>query len=58
MELKIMLSHLLLNYDVTLPDGAKEVPKPMLLSLLVMPNLNGRVIIKPRVGQAAQDLEL
>ncbi|KAJ7356763.1 cytochrome P450 [Mycena albidolilacea] len=58
MVLKIMLSHLLLNYDVTLPDGAKEVPKPMLLSLLVMPNLTGRVIIKPRVGQAAQDLEL
>ncbi|KAF7347451.1 Ent-kaurene oxidase [Mycena venus] len=27
MELKIMLAHMLLNYDISLPDGAKEAPK-------------------------------
>jgi len=56
MELKTMLSHLLLHYDVSLPDGAKEVPKPMSFGGGVMPNVKASVVITPRVGQAGQDL--
>ncbi|KAJ7269284.1 cytochrome P450 [Mycena haematopus] len=38
MELKIMLSHLLLNYDVSLADGAKEAPKPIRFGSSVVPD--------------------
>ncbi|KAF7337635.1 Ent-kaurene oxidase [Mycena sanguinolenta] len=56
MELKIMLSHLLLNYDLSLPDGAKEAPKPTLFSTATIPDTKASVVLKPRVGQAGQDL--
>ncbi|KAK7063842.1 Ent-kaurene oxidase [Favolaschia claudopus] len=55
MELKIMLSHLLLHYDVSLPDGAKEVPRPMVFASAVMPNPKASVVITPRVGQPGQE---
>ena len=56
MELKIMLSHLLLNYDMSLPDGAKEVPKPRVFGGSVIPNPKASVILTPRAGQVGQDL--
>jgi cytochrome P450 len=56
MELKIMLSHLLLNYDVSLADGTKKVPKPTTFGSGVMPDTKACVTITPRVGQAGQDL--
>ncbi|KAF7352746.1 Ent-kaurene oxidase [Mycena venus] len=55
MELKIMLAHMLLNYDVSLPDGAKEAPKVMRLNTAVMPDVKACLVITPRVGQM-QDL--
>ncbi|KAJ6520279.1 cytochrome P450 [Mycena sanguinolenta] len=56
MELKIMISHLLLHYDLSLPDGAKEAPKPRLFNSAVVPDTKACIILKPRVGQAGQDL--
>ncbi|KAF7337632.1 Ent-kaurene oxidase [Mycena sanguinolenta] len=56
MELKLMISHLLLNYDLSLPGGAKEAPKPKFFNSTVLPDTKARVILKPRVGQAGQDL--
>ncbi|KAF7337628.1 Ent-kaurene oxidase [Mycena sanguinolenta] len=56
MELKIILSHLLLNYDLSLPGGAKEAPKPMFFNSTVIPDTKACVVLKPRVGQAGQDL--
>ncbi|KAF7337643.1 Ent-kaurene oxidase [Mycena sanguinolenta] len=56
MELKIMISHLLLNYDLSFPDGTKEVPKPRLFNQAVFPDTKACVVLKPRVGQAGQDL--
>ncbi|KAF8204327.1 cytochrome P450 [Mycena galopus ATCC 62051] len=56
MELKIMLSHLLLNYDVRLADGATEAPKPTTFAHSVVPDMKARVTLTPRVGQADQDL--
>ncbi|KAJ6520276.1 cytochrome P450 [Mycena sanguinolenta] len=55
MELKIMISHLLLHYDLSLPDGAKEAPKPLLFNSAVIPDTKACVVLKPRVGQAGQD---
>ncbi|KAK7026177.1 Ent-kaurene oxidase [Favolaschia claudopus] len=54
MELKIVLSHLLLHYEVSLADGAKEVPKPVVLSSNMIPNRSASVVITPRLGQAGQ----
>ncbi|KAK7063838.1 Ent-kaurene oxidase [Favolaschia claudopus] len=54
MELKILLSHLLLHYDVSLADGAKEVPKPTVFSSNTIPSLSARAVITPRLGQAGQ----
>jgi hypothetical protein len=56
MELKTMLAHMLLNYDLSLPDGVKTVPKPMALNGSVLPNPNACVVVRPRVGQVGQDL--
>ncbi|KAF7347453.1 hypothetical protein MVEN_01501300 [Mycena venus] len=56
MELKIILSHMLLNYDISLPDGMKEAPKAMRLSTFVMPDVNACLVITPRVEQLGQDL--
>ncbi|KAJ7361121.1 cytochrome P450 [Mycena albidolilacea] len=56
MELKTMLAHMLLNYDLSLPDGVKTVPKPMKLSGFVMPNPSACIVLAPRVGQVGQDL--
>ena len=56
MELKIMISHLLLHYDLSLPDGAKEAPKPLLFNSAVIPDTKACVVLKPRVGQAGEDL--
>ncbi|KAF8204330.1 cytochrome P450 [Mycena galopus ATCC 62051] len=57
MELKIMLSHLLLNYDVRLADGAKEAPKSITFAHNVMPDMKACVTLTPRVGQAGQNLQ-
>ncbi|KAF7347450.1 Ent-kaurene oxidase [Mycena venus] len=56
MELKVMLAHMLLNYDVSLPDGAKEAPKAMRFNTGVMPDVKAYLVITPRVGQMGQDL--
>ncbi|KAF8204329.1 cytochrome P450 [Mycena galopus ATCC 62051] len=56
MELKIMLAHLLLNYDVNLADGLTAVPKPASFNTGMMPDMKACVTLTPRVGQAGQDL--
>ncbi|KAK7063836.1 Ent-kaurene oxidase [Favolaschia claudopus] len=54
MELKVLLSNLLLHYEVNLADGAKEVPQPTVLSSNMVPNRSARAVITPRPGQAGQ----
>ncbi|KAL0059609.1 hypothetical protein AAF712_013660 [Marasmius tenuissimus] len=46
--LKLLLGHLLLNYDVKLPDGAK-LPEPTWLGSALLPNTSAGVLFRKRM---------
>jgi hypothetical protein len=53
MELKIMLAHLLLNYDFSFPEGVTERPKNLVIYGAVVPDTKAKLVFTPRVNQAA-----
>ena len=48
MELKVMLAIILLNWDVSLPEGVKERPKNMAFQLAIVPPPRGELVFTKR----------
>jgi len=48
MELKIMLAHILLEYDVKYPPSITERPRNTTFNGAIIPDTNARLIFKPR----------
>ena len=55
MELKVILAHMLSNYDVSFPEGVTGRPKNMVLNNIVLPDGKAKLVFTPRlqVGQEA-----
>ncbi|CAA7263163.1 unnamed protein product [Cyclocybe aegerita] len=54
MELKIMLAHILLKYDVSLPPGITERPKNVIFNGAIVPDTKANLIFKPRSGHGGK----
>ena len=50
MELKIILATILLNWDVSLPEGVKERPKNVVFQTITMPPLKAELVFTKRSG--------
>jgi len=50
MELKIMLSHILLHYDVALPPGIKQRVPNITFNGGIVPNPKAELVFIPRSG--------
>jgi hypothetical protein len=48
MELKVMLAHLLLNYDFSFPQGVTERPKNLTIYSAVIPDTKAKLVFTPR----------
>jgi len=48
MELKVMLAVILLNWDVSLPEGVKERPKNMTFQVAIMPPPKAELVFTKR----------
>jgi len=48
MELKIMLSHVLLNYDITLPPGIKQRASNFIFNGAIVPDPKAQLVFIPR----------
>lgn len=48
MELKIMLSHILLHYDVALPSGIKQRAPNFIFNGAIVPDQKAQLIFIPR----------
>lgn len=48
MELKIMVAHILLRYDVSLPPGATSRPKNIIFNGAIVPDPKAHLILTPR----------
>jgi hypothetical protein len=48
MELKIMVAHILLRYDVSLPPGAISRPKNIIFNGAIVPDPKAHLILTPR----------
>jgi len=48
MELKIVLATIVLNWDVSLPDGVKERPKNMVFQTAIMPPPKAELVFTKR----------
>ena len=53
MELKVMLAHLLLNYDISFPAGITERPKNVMIHIGVLPDSKAKLVFTPRVSRVA-----
>ncbi|KAF8161079.1 cytochrome P450 [Crassisporium funariophilum] len=51
MELKIMLAHFLLHYDISLPPGITERPENMQFNGAIIPDPKAHLIFTPRVRE-------
>lgn len=51
MELKIMLAHILLNYDFRFPDGITTRPANVYVEVYVAPNTQAKLVFKKRPQQ-------
>ena len=49
MELKVILAIILLNWDVSLPEGVKERPKNMSVGVAVMPPPKAELVFTKRL---------
>ena len=49
MELKVILAIILLNWDVSLPEGVKERPKNMTLHVSVLPPPKAELVFTKRL---------
>jgi len=50
MELKIVLATILLNWDISLPEGVKERPKNMVFQTITMPPPKAELVFTKRSG--------
>lgn len=50
-ELKMMLAHIILNFDISYPDGIHTRPKNMLFDGAIIPDPKAKLIFKPRPSQ-------
>ena len=48
MELKIMLSHILLHYDITLPPGTKQRAANFIFNGAIVPDSKAQLVFIPR----------
>ncbi|KAJ7112121.1 cytochrome P450 [Mycena epipterygia] len=48
LKIKVILCEILLNYDVTFPDGASTTPKPFAFNVFTVPNPTARLVFKKR----------
>jgi len=48
MELKIMLAHILLEYDVSYPAGVTERPKNVVFNGAIIPDTKALLVFRPR----------
>ncbi|KAJ8509399.1 hypothetical protein ONZ45_g8424 [Pleurotus djamor] len=48
MQIKIMLAHILLNYDVKLPDGQTIRPSNLVFDGMILPPMKAHLIFQPR----------
>jgi len=48
MELKIMLSHILLHYDITLPPGIKQRAANFIFNGAIVPDPKAQLVFVPR----------
>lgn len=48
MELKIMLAHILLEYDISYPAGVTERPKNVVFNGAIIPDTKALLVFRPR----------
>jgi len=48
MELKIMLAHILLDFDIQYPPGVTERPKNTIFNGAIAPDKKAHLVFKPR----------
>jgi hypothetical protein len=53
MELKVILAHFLLNYDVSFPEGVTGRPRNIVLNNIVTPDGKAKMVFTPRVRPEA-----
>ena len=54
-EIKVVLAHLLLNYDIKL-DGTNERPPNVYKGVLIIPNPESRILLRKRTPEAEADI--
>ncbi|EPS93532.1 hypothetical protein FOMPIDRAFT_93720 [Fomitopsis schrenkii] len=47
-ELKVILAHIVVTYDVQLPGGSRSIPQPMWLGVSLIPNRKANVLFRKR----------
>jgi len=47
-ELKLMLAHILLEYDISYPTGVTERPKNVVFNGAIIPDTKALLVFRPR----------
>jgi hypothetical protein len=47
-ELKLMLAHILLEYDISYPAGVTERPKNVVFNGAIIPDTKAHLVFRPR----------